>query len=588
MGRGGSRDWRCGAAFSLRTGAGAPTVAASGQPRPDFENGSDFNEASQRMVTNELALRGLRANACEPSGPRLKECRAALCRDSIVPVLSAIKQAISEKCDLAQALEKLLDYMRHDMNIDRAVINLYHRESGETFVHKSFGITEEEQDRGLHCLGDWIVEKVIKSTKSIVIPHLCDDPAFSSRKRSLLRAEDQANAFFCVPSVRGKKVLGSISAIRGYEDQHLMRKHVEALEIVCCLLAQAMDLYLVENVDRLVFERRHRELKGEFRELLKPSNMIGASKSMMEVFAMLQKVAPTKTTVLVLGESGVGKEMIANAIHAGGPCADGPLVTFNCAALPESLLESELFGHEKGSFTGATQLRRGRFEEADGGTIFLDEVGELSLGAQAKLLRVLQERSFERVGGGKAVTVNLRVVAATNKDLAEMVRGGAFRQDLYFRLNVFPLMLPPLRERGRDVVTLAEYFVSKFSAENGKQVDRITTSALNMLMSYHWPGNVRELENVIERAVVLTEDDAIHGHDLPLSVQSSVFSDEDSRHGLEARLAAIEYEMLIEALRLHGGNLTKAAKELELTRRTLTLRMKKYNLAYKTFRRGEE
>jgi Nif-specific regulatory protein len=349
-----------------------------------------------------------------------------------------------------------------------------------------------------------------------------------------------------------------------------------------------MDMYLVENIDKYNFERHHRENKDELRDLLKPQNILGSSKAMMEVFAMLHKVAPTRTTVLVLGESGVGKEMIASALHANSPNADGPMVKFNCAALPESILESELFGHEKGSFTGATQLRKGKFEEANGGTIFLDEVGELSLGAQAKLLRVLQERAFERVGGSKTVTVNLRVVAATNKDLAGMVHKGTFRQDLYFRLNVFPLVLPPLRERGRDIITLAEYFVSKYASDNGKQINRITPSALNMLMSYYWPGNVRELENVIERAVVLAEDDAIHGRNLPLSVQSAVFADTDVRQGLEAKLATIEYEMLLDALLLHGGNLTKAANELGLTRRTLTLRMKKYNLDYKTFRQGDD
>lgn len=540
------------------------------------------------MISNEPACRQSAASSYGKDGNGSKGCTGGSCRVKIVPVLSAIKRAIAGKSDLTTAIENLLDYMRHDMGIDRAIINLYHQESGEIFSHKSFGITEEEQDRGLHSLGDWIAEKVIFSCRPVMIPRICDDSYFSSLRRSLLNVKDMNSSFFCIPIHRGRKVIGSISAIRHYDDQHMLCKHVEALEIICCLLAQAMDVYLVENVDRHYFEKHHREHKDEFRDLLKPPKIIGASKAMLDVFAMLHKVAPTRTTVLVLGESGVGKEMIASAIHANSPNADGPMVKFNCAALPESILESELFGHEKGSFTGATQLRKGRFEEADGGTIFLDEVGELSLGAQAKLLRVLQERSFERVGGSKTVTVNLRVVAATNRDLAEMVRAGTFRQDLYFRLNVFPLMLPPLRERGRDVITLAEYFVSKFAEENGKQVNRITASALNMLMSYQWPGNVRELENVMERAVVLAEDEAIHGRNLPLAVQSAVFSDPECKHGLEARLAAIEYEMLLDALRLHSGNLTKAANELGLTRRTLTLRMKKYNLAYKTFRSGDD
>jgi Nif-specific regulatory protein len=351
------------------------------------------------------------------------------------------------------------------------------------------------------------------------------------------------------------------------------------------MLAQAVELYLVENVDKVLWEQRHRKLLEELQARFKPSNIIGSSKVMMEVFALLHKVAKTKLTVLLLGESGVGKEMVANAIHFDGPNPDGPMVKFNCAALPESILESELFGHEKGAFTGAAQLRKGRFEEADGGTIFLDEVGELSLRVQAKLLRVLQERTFERVGGNKPVTVNIRIVAATNKNLAEMVDSGTFRQDLFFRLNVFPLMVPPLRDRGSDVITLAEHFTARFSKENGKKINRISTSALNMLMKYHWPGNVRELENVIQRAVILTEDDTIHGYNLPLSLQSPIFPSVDIQSGLEARLASIEYEMLVEALRLHQGNATDAATELGLTRRTMGLRMKKYNMTYKEFRR---
>jgi len=250
-------------------------------------------------------------------------------------------------------------------------------------------------------------------------------------------------------------------------------------------------------------------------------------------------------------------------------------------------LESELFGHEKGSFTGADQRRLGRFEEADGGTIFLDEVGELSLSVQAKLLRVLQERAFERVGGNKTITVNIRIVAATNKDLAEMVAAGLFREDLYFRLNVFPLMVPPLRDRGSDIITLAEHFVARYAAENNKTITRITTPALDMLMKYHWPGNVRELENVIHRAVILTEDEAVHGYNLPLSLQSPVFSGANAQDGLEARLSAIEYEMLVEALRQHRGNMTEAAEELGLTRRTMGLRMRKYDLTYREFRRDD-
>ena len=507
------------------------------------------------------------AGAYKHGDPRVKECHAGVCRGKIVPLLFEMGRAMSEQDDLPLALEALFDYMRKEMSVERAMINLHHRETGRIFIHKCMGLTEEEQARGVYFPGEGITGKVVELAKPIVVPRIGDEPAFLNRTGSLSRAQDHEHSFLCVPIMRGKKVLGSISAVRIYDNEELLRKHVNTLEVVAYMLAQAVELYLVENIDKVIWEQRHQELMGQLRPRFKPSNIIGSSKAIMEVFALLHKVAQTKVTVLLLGESGVGKEMIADVIHCAGPNTGGPMVKFNCAALPESLVESELFGHEKGSFTGATQSRKGRFEEADGGTIFLDEVGELSLAVQAKLLRVLQERAFERVGGNKTVTVNIRIVAATNKNLSEMVANGTFREDLYFRLNVFPLMIPSLRDRGSDIVTLAEHFVSRYAKEDGKPIKRITTPALNMLMNYHWPGNVRELQNVIHRAVILTEDDAIHGYNLPMSLQSPVFSGVDIKNRLEAKLAAIEYEMLVEALRLHQGNTSEAARELGLTRK---------------------
>jgi Nif-specific regulatory protein len=287
----------------------------------------------------------------------------------------------------------------------------------------------------------------------------------------------------------------------------------------------------------------------------------------------------------VLGESGVGKELVASAIHFNSPTADGPFISFNCAALPESIVESELFGHEKGSFTGAPVARKGRFELADGGTLFLDEVGELSQAMQAKLLRVLQEKTFERVGASRPIKVDLRIIAATNRDLPDMVEKRTFREDLYYRLNVFPITLPPLRERGSDVILLADHFVAKCAVHSGKQVKRISTPALNMLMGYHWPGNVRELENVIERAVIMSEDAVIHGYNLPPSLQTSAESGTSFGCGLEAKIKAVEYEMLVEALKTHHGNTTAAAKELGVTRRILGLRMEAHRISYKTYRK---
>jgi Nif-specific regulatory protein len=304
---------------------------------------------------------------------------------------------------------------------------------------------------------------------------------------------------------------------------------------------------------------------------------------MQEIYGLLQKVASSKTTVLLLGESGVGKEMIADALHYGGPCPEGPFIKFNCAALPEGIVESELFGHESGAFTGA-QFRTGKFERASGGSIFLDEVGELAPKVQAKLLRILQEKEFERVGGNKPISVDIRVIAATNRDLSEMVRQGTFREDLFYRLNVFPIDVPPLRQRGNDIITLAEYFMRGYAAEVNKKMTSISTSAINSMLQYPWPGNVRELENAIHRAVILADDEMLHMGHLPLAVQHRAQNPEARPRGIGARLEAIEHEMLVESLRKYGGNISAAAEGLGLTRRIMSLRLKHFSLNYKDFR----
>ena len=307
-----------------------------------------------------------------------------------------------------------------------------------------------------------------------------------------------------------------------------------------------------------------------------PQNLLGTSPAMRNVYGMIERIAKVNVNVLILGESGVGKELVANAIHFYSQNSQGPFVAFNCAALPESLVDSELFGP------------KGRFEEADGGTIFLDEVGELSLSLQAKLLRVLQERSFERVGGNKTYKVDLRILAATNKDLQKMVQEGTFREDLFYRLAVFPLLIPPLRDRGADIITLADYFVLRFAQEAGKVVRGITTGAQRLLLRYHWPGNVRELENVVQRAVILTDSEYIQTNHLPPSLNAPSEDGLEIGGKLEAKVEAVEYQSLLEALRKTQGNVTEAAKLLGLTKRVASLRMQKYGLSYKTFRKKSE
>ena len=299
---------------------------------------------------------------------------------------------------------------------------------------------------------------------------------------------------------------------------------------------------------------------------------------------MVSQVCKSNATVLIRGESGTGKELVANSIHYNSLREKNPFVKVNCAALPVNLIESELFGHEQGAFTGAIKQKIGKFEMANKGTIFLDEIGSLGLDVQANLLRVLQEKEFERVGGHRTLKADVRVIAATNKNLEEAVEDGTFRGDLYYRLNVFPIYLPPLRERKTDMLLLADYFLEKYAAENNKNIKRLSTPAIDMLMEYHWPGNVRELENCIERAVLLCEEGVIHSYHLPPTLQTGKESDTVPARSLEDAVASVEKEMIIDALKNTRGNITTAAEILKTTVRKFAYKAQRYGVDYKHYR----
>jgi two-component system response regulator AtoC len=310
-------------------------------------------------------------------------------------------------------------------------------------------------------------------------------------------------------------------------------------------------------------------------------NVVGESLAMQEVLDTVRQVAPARSTVLLQGESGTGKELIAKTIHQLSPRARQPMVTVHCAALTPTLLESELFGHERGAFTGAHERRIGRFEQAQGGTLFLDEIGEIDSTLQVKLLRFLGERTFERVGSSKTQTADVRLISATNKNLEEMVKAGTFREDLYFRLKVFEIWLPPLRDRPEDVPLLAQSFVREFAAENEKKVEGVTPDTLEVLMRYNWPGNVRELRTAMEHAVVLCRGDRITPRDLPPAVrrtpEEAAATPVPARMGLNVHEA--EKQLIIRALKAAGGNRTLAASKLGMSRRTLHRKLNKLQIS---------
>jgi len=324
--------------------------------------------------------------------------------------------------------------------------------------------------------------------------------------------------------------------------------------------------------------RETRQLRARVRDRVAPNNIVGVSPPMQRVFEIVDQVAPSKATVMITGESGTGKELVANAIHQRSPRANGPFIKLHCAALAESLLESELFGHEKGSFTGAMARKDGRFALADGGTLFLDEIGEISPSIQVKLLRFLQEHEFERVGGTQTIRVDVRIIAATNRNLTEEVARGRFREDLFYRLNVVALEMPPLRDRRTDIPALAKFFLDRYTRENNKTIEGFAPETLELLASYDWPGNVRELENAVERAVVLNTGPMLDAKFLPASVQPRA-----TPTGMPAipgaTMAEIERYAIVETLKSTGGSTSKAAELLGISVRTIQYRLHQYNEA---------
>lgn len=388
-----------------------------------------------------------------------------------------------------------------------------------------------------------------------------------------------------VPMMLSGICIGSISLVFEKPEQADKEEIQKLMDIAAGMIARTLRVENFESEESRKLIEENSQLKQELKEKYDLSNLIGNSSPMRQVYEQVTQVARSNATVLLRGESGTGKEMIAQAIHYNSLRSKRAFVKVNCAALPDSLIESELFGHEKGAFTGADRMKKGRFEIADGGTLFLDEIGDLPLQTQIKVLRVLQEREFERLGGTQTIKTNIRLIAATNRNLEEAVTSGTFREDLFYRLNVFTIFLPPLRDRKSDILLLAEHFLDKYEAEHDKRIRRISTPAIDMLTAYHYPGNVRELENAIERAVIVCDSNVIHGHHLPPSLQTAEVSGTETRVSLASAVAAFESDLIQDTLKSTGGNVAQAAKMLDSTERILGYKIKKYGIDTIRFRK---
>src|SRR5712671_1065358 len=495
--------------------------------------------------------------------------------------LLEVSQALSGTLNLKSALHRVLEVLAKHHGAIRSMVTLL-REGGELYVEASDGLDRPAQNVQ-YRMGEGITGRVVETAKPIVVPRVSREPTMLNRAARRSDGDDQEISFVCVPVVLNRRAVGALGVDMRYKAERDFDSSVKFLGVVASMIGQAIKVQRLIDEDKrkLVDENTH--LRQELRERYDFSNFVGSSGPMRQIFEQVTQVAGTNTTALIRGESGTGKELIAHAIHYSSLRAKKPFVKVSCAALPDSLIESELFGYEKGAFTGAETRKKGRFELAEGGTLFLDEIGDINPATQVKLLRVLQEREFERVGGTETIKANVRLVAATNKDLERAMAAGTFREDLYYRLNVVTLFVPPLRERKADLLLLVDHFLEKFAREHRRDIKRISTPAIDMLASYHWPGNVRELENALERSVLMCDGQVIHGHHLPPSLQTAEASGTVTRVSLSDAVAGFEKDLIQDALKTTRGNRAKAARLLDTTERVLNYKVKKYAVDVRRF-----
>ena len=554
--------------------------------------------STARPATSEIVGLRIQDTRAAPVGNERQTSNRGLLELS---TLYEISKILGSSLDLERSLTGILRILNSFMGMRKGTILLYDATTGELSIRLAHGMTPEEIARGKYHVGEGILGKVIRHGLPMVIPDIGQEPEFLDHTRSR-RDLTQPIAFIAVPIKVGGETVGVLTADRLFGEEMSLEEDVRVLTIVASLIGQAVNLHRHVMREREGLIERTRSLQEALRTRYRLGNIVGQSKRMREIYEAVEQVSQTRATVLIRGESGTGKELIARAIHFNSPRAAGPFVKLNCAALPQSLLESELFGHEKGAFTGATAAKKGRFELADGGSLFLDEIGDMPMPVQVKLLRVLQERCFERVGGTRTLTVDVRIIAATHQDLEAAIEQGELREDLYYRLNVVPLLLPPLCDRREDIPLLIEHFLAKSNRENNRKV-RITGRALQVMLHYDWPGNVRELENCVERMVVMTRRRLVLPEDLPLLVEMSGAESKEPRPRTSRTLGRVpptvtpivsastlrelERQQVIRALAQSGGIQAKAAAILGITPRQLGYRMRKYGII-RAFRLANE
>lgn len=514
---------------------------------------------------------------------RCETCTIGLLKKEVA-LLYEIAKLLTDVQDLKQVIEKSLAILKHELKLQRSAVYLFEPDTKLLCIFASIDLTSQQQKISSYRLGEGATGLAGQSKEPIIIENVHNNILFLNKTGG---RKSETISYVAVPMLVKNELVGVLSANLNGASETDFDETIRILTIVSSMFAQAKFVHqrIQSEKERLSDENSYYK-----EEVLKASsfeNIIGKSDEILKVFEILHKVAPSRATILVRGETGTGKELIASAIHNLSTRRDGPLIKLNCAAISETLLESELFGHEKGAFTDAKETRKGRFELADKGTLFLDEIGDISPALQVKLLRVMQEQEFERVGGSKTLKVDVRLVAATNRDLEKMVKEGTFREDLYYRLNVIPLHLPPLRKRGKDINLLCNFFLEKYAKEHKKSLF-FTNEARALLKAYPWPGNIRELENTMERMVLLADTNAVDDR-LVVSLLPNITLKDDTfvipeekpapkAPTTKGSIEQMEKEAILEALLACKGIQSKAAAMLGMSPRQIGYKMKKYGI----------
>jgi Nif-specific regulatory protein len=496
--------------------------------------------------------------------------------ETIKTIIQILNDSQIPKSNFSNLLETLA--AKH--NVLRGYLMVYQPESDKLNPVAVNGISAADFRRLENKVEKTLFRTVFEKGKTVIVPRLSHEITLK-----FLQMPDTETSLIVLPVILENQKLGVFAAEFKFREDLDLKETKLFFSVVTSLIAQAFKIENAVSEERQKLSDENSHLRQELKEKYDFSQIIGNSGPMRQVYAQVSQVARSNATVLLRGESGTGKEMIAHAIHYNSLRSKQAFIKINCAALPETLIESELFGYEKGAFTGADKRKKGRFELADGGTLFLDEIGDLPPQTQIKLLRVLQEKEFERLGGTETIKVNVRLITATNKNLEDEIAKTVFREDLFYRLNVFTIFLPPLRERKSDILFLAEHFLSKYERIHGKNVRRISTPAIDMLTAYHYPGNVRELENAIERAIIVCDENVLHGHHLPPTLQTAIVSNTVTKLTLSSAVAAFESDLIQDTLKTTNGNCAQAAILLDTTERIINYKILKYEINPKRFRR---